>query len=98
MITPAMHLGHYGVVAPIDAGGMGRSIARAMTKLQREVAIAILSASLAADPAALAQPNSVGDSKIVMLHVAPDGSRSAYSSGQSMHDLFLIRGVLDAPK
>src|SRR6202451_281807 len=49
------HLGPYGIVAPLGAGGMGEVYRGRDTKLDREVAIKILPEALAQDPERLAR-------------------------------------------
>src|SRR5712691_13302955 len=56
MSLPAgTRLGHYEVVAPIAAGGMGEVYKARDTKLDREVAIKVLPPALARDPERLAR-------------------------------------------
>jgi serine/threonine protein kinase len=50
-----MHLGHYEILAPIGAGGMGEVYKARDTKLDREVAIKVLPPGLASDPERLAR-------------------------------------------
>jgi serine/threonine protein kinase len=54
-MRPGDRLGQYEIVAALGAGGMGEVFRARDTRLDREVAIKILSASLARDPAALAR-------------------------------------------
>lgn len=54
-VTPGTRLGPYEVLAPIGAGGMGEVYKARDTRLQRHVAIKVVPASIAADPAALAR-------------------------------------------
>src|SRR6476660_7163411 len=48
-------LGHYEILAPLGAGGMGEVYRARDSKLRREVAIKVLPQSLAGDPEALAR-------------------------------------------
>src|SRR6476660_2312583 len=48
-------LGHYEILAPLGAGGMGEVYRARDSKLQREVAIKVLPQSLASDAEALAR-------------------------------------------
>src|SRR5215211_3829929 len=54
-LTPGARLGQYEIVAQIGAGGMGEVYRARDTKLERDVAIKILSTHLARDPDALAR-------------------------------------------
>jgi eukaryotic-like serine/threonine-protein kinase len=49
-LSPGQRLGAYEIVALVSAGGMGEIYRARDTRLDRTVAIKILSASLAADP------------------------------------------------
>jgi len=53
--TPGSRLGHYEIIAGIGAGGMGEVYRARDPRLDREVAIKVLSAQLAMDPAGLAR-------------------------------------------
>jgi Tol biopolymer transport system component len=55
MLDAGHRLGPYHLVAPLGAGGMGEVFRARDTKLDREVAIKVLSAQLADDPDALAR-------------------------------------------
>ncbi|CAN5742590.1 hypothetical protein BH18ACI5_BH18ACI5_09380 [soil metagenome] len=56
MTFPAnSRLGHYEILGPLGAGGMGEVYRARDPRLDREVAIKVLSSSLAMDPAALAR-------------------------------------------
>ena len=50
-LAPGTILGHYEIVAPLGAGGMGEVYRASDRRLDRTVAIKILPASIAADPA-----------------------------------------------
>ncbi|MEW6367718.1 MAG: protein kinase [Acidobacteriota bacterium] len=54
-LEPGTRLGPYEIVAPLGAGGMGEVYRARDTKLEREVAIKVLPASLAEDAGALAR-------------------------------------------
>jgi eukaryotic-like serine/threonine-protein kinase len=54
-LTPGARLGQYEILAPIGAGGMGQVYRARDPRLDREVAIKVLSAQLATDPGALAR-------------------------------------------
>ena len=54
-LTPGTSLGQYEVIAPLGAGGMGEVYRARHKTLDREVAIKVLPAHLAADPTALAR-------------------------------------------
>jgi eukaryotic-like serine/threonine-protein kinase len=54
-LSPGDHLGPYEILAPIGAGGMGEVYKARDTKLDREVAVKVLPASLARDPERLAR-------------------------------------------
>jgi Tol biopolymer transport system component len=54
-LAPGTRLGQYEIVAPIGAGGMGEVYRARDPRLDRDVAIKVLSADLARDPAALAR-------------------------------------------
>jgi eukaryotic-like serine/threonine-protein kinase len=54
-LTPGTRLGFYEVVGPLGAGGMGEVYRSRDPRLNREVAIKVLSAELAKDPTALAR-------------------------------------------
>src|SRR6266852_6247082 len=52
-LSVGSRLGHYEILAPIGAGGMGEVYRSKDTKLDREVAIKILPEAVARDPARL---------------------------------------------
>jgi serine/threonine protein kinase/tetratricopeptide (TPR) repeat protein len=54
-LVPGTRLGPYEILAPIGAGGMGEVYRARDTKLDRDVAIKVLPASVAADPDSLAR-------------------------------------------
>ena len=54
-LTPGTRLGSYEIVAPLGAGGMGDVYRARDPRLDREVAIKVLAAQLAMDPAGLAR-------------------------------------------
>jgi Tol biopolymer transport system component len=54
-LAPGTRLGSYQIVAPLGAGGMGEVYRARDPRLAREVAIKVLAADLAGDPAALAR-------------------------------------------
>ena len=54
-LAPGTRLGQYEIVAAIGAGGMGEVYRARDSKLDREVAIKVLSADLSRDPAAIAR-------------------------------------------
>jgi serine/threonine protein kinase len=54
-LSPGTRLGPYEIVAPIGAGGMGEVYRARDTRLDREIAIKVLTGSLAGDPEARAR-------------------------------------------
>ncbi|MET0619847.1 MAG: serine/threonine-protein kinase, partial [Thermoanaerobaculia bacterium] len=54
-LSAGSHLGHYEVLSPIGAGGMGEVYRARDTALDREVAIKVLPENLALDPEAYAR-------------------------------------------
>jgi hypothetical protein len=54
-LSPGSRLGPYEILGPLGAGGMGEVYRAADTKLEREVAIKVLPASVAQDPERLAR-------------------------------------------
>ena len=54
-LAPGTRLGHYEIVAPLGAGGMGEVWRARDTTLDREVAIKVLPAAFASDPERLAR-------------------------------------------
>ena len=54
-LTSGSRLGHYEILGALGAGGMGEVYRARDPRLDREVAIKVLSAQLAADPDALAR-------------------------------------------
>src|SRR5215210_2655848 len=54
-LTTGSRLGHYEIIGPLGAGGMGEVYRARDPRLDREVAIKVLSSSLALDPGALAR-------------------------------------------
>ncbi len=54
-LEPKSRLGHYEIVSPLGAGGMGEVYRARDPKLEREVAIKVLPADFAADPERLAR-------------------------------------------
>jgi len=49
-LSPGDTLGHYEILAPIGAGGMGEVYRARDTKLKRDVAIKVLPEAFARDP------------------------------------------------
>ena len=54
-LTAGTRLGPYEILAPLGAGGMGEVYRARDSKLEREVAVKVLPATLANDPDALAR-------------------------------------------
>jgi Tol biopolymer transport system component len=54
-LTPGQHLGHYEILAPLGAGGMGHVWRARDTVLHRDVAVKVLPEALAQDPERLAR-------------------------------------------
>jgi len=54
-LSPGTRLGHYDVTALLGEGGMGQVWQATDTKLNRQVALKILSDAFAADPVRLAR-------------------------------------------
>ena len=54
-LSPGTRIGHYEILAPIGAGGMGEVFRARDTKLNRDVAIKMLPESVAIDPVRLAR-------------------------------------------
>src|SRR6266540_5173029 len=54
-LSPGTKLGHYEILSPLAAGGMGEVYRAHDSKLRRSVAIKVLPESLAHDPDALAR-------------------------------------------
>ncbi len=54
-LAPGSRIGHYEILAPLGAGGMGEVFRARDTQLQREVALKVLPAALAADPLRVAR-------------------------------------------
>ena len=55
VLSAGTHLGHYEILAPIGAGGMGEVYQATDLKLKRDVALKVLPAALADDPARMAR-------------------------------------------
>jgi serine/threonine protein kinase len=55
VLIPGARLGPYEIVAPIGAGGMGEVYRARDTRLERTVAVKVLSDAMASDPDALAR-------------------------------------------
>jgi len=55
MLSAGQRLGHYEILSPLGAGGMGEVYRARDARLDREVAIKVLPERLAADPSALAR-------------------------------------------
>jgi serine/threonine protein kinase len=53
-VAPGVRLGHYTILAPLGAGGMGEVWLAEDTTLKRKVALKLLPAAVAADPDRLA--------------------------------------------
>ena len=54
-LAAGSHLGPYEILAPLGAGGMGEVYRARDTKLDRDVAIRVLTRSVASDPGTLAR-------------------------------------------
>ena len=54
-LSDGTHVGHYAILAPLGAGGMGEVYRATDTRLKRQVALKILPAAVAADPDRLAR-------------------------------------------
>ncbi len=67
-LVTGTRLGHYEILAPLGAGGMGEVYRARDTKLDREVAIKVLPESVAADPNALARFESEAKAVAALSH------------------------------
>jgi eukaryotic-like serine/threonine-protein kinase len=54
-LMPGTRLGNYDIISPLGAGGMGEVYRARDSRLDRDVAVKVLSADLATDPSALAR-------------------------------------------
>jgi serine/threonine protein kinase len=92
-LQPGTRLGHFQIVAPLGAGGMGEVYRATDTKLGRDVALKVLPAQLANDPERLARFRrearavaALNHPNIVTIH-SVDEAPSASSGQASVHFL-----------
>lgn len=97
-------LGPYHIVAPLGAGGMGEVYRAHDTRLHREVAIKILPASLAADPASLARFEreaqavaALSHPNILSIHDAGQVDGIAYAVAELLEGRNLREALAEGP-
>lgn len=103
-LTPGSLLGPYHLLAPLGAGGMGEVYRAHDTRLHREVAIKILPASLAADPASLARFEreaqavaALSHPNILSIHDAGQVNGVAYAVAELLEGRNLREVLADGP-
>ena len=67
-VTKGQELGHYRLVAPLGAGGMGEVWVAKDSTLKRKVALKVLPAAVAADPERLARFQREAESVAALSH------------------------------
>jgi eukaryotic-like serine/threonine-protein kinase len=85
-------LGHYDILGPIGAGGMGEVYRARDPQLDREVAIKVLSASLALDPGALARFEREAMSVAKLSH---PNILSIFEFGREGNTAFVVTELVD---
>lgn len=103
-LAPGSLLGPYHILAPLGAGGMGEVYRAHDTRLHREVAIKILPASLAADPASLARFEreaqavaALSHPNILSIHDAGHANGVAYAVAELLEGRNLREALADGP-
>jgi eukaryotic-like serine/threonine-protein kinase len=103
-LSPGSLLGPYHILAPLGSGGMGEVYRAHDTRLQREVAIKILPASLATDPASLARFEreaqavaALSHPNILSIHDAGEVNGIAYAVAELLKGSNLREALMDGP-
>ena len=77
-VAPGSQVGHYRIIRPLGAGGMGEVWLADDVTLKRKIALKVLPAGMAADPERLARFQREAQAVAALTH--PNMSRSIRSS------------------
>src|SRR6187401_2535849 len=91
-LNPGTRLGNYEIVAPLGAGGMGEVYRSRGPRLNRDVAVKVLSAEMAKDPGALARFEREAMSVARLSH---PNILSIFEFGRDADRTFVVTELLD---